>query len=80
MTGVKWGFRLVLLVWTRHPEAQVPKDQSHVCYFRPGSGQSIWLTEDDTRRWNKNQGSRRDLVLEVLSDEEVVEQNVLDKL
>lgn len=50
VTGVKWGFRLVLLVWTRHPEASVPQDQLRVCYFRPGSGESIWLTQDDMVR------------------------------
>lgn len=40
--GVRWGQRLVLLVWTRPPSALPPKD--HACYFRKGSGQSIWLT------------------------------------
>jgi len=50
VTGVKWGFRLVLLVWTRHPEASVPQDQLRVCYFRPGSGESIWLTQEDMVR------------------------------
>mmetsp|Transcript_45077 Transcript_45077/g.97912 ORF Transcript_45077/g.97912 Transcript_45077/m.97912 type:complete len:365 (+) Transcript_45077:1195-2289(+) len=47
VTGVKWGWRLALLVWTRPPDAVVPEDQKHVCYFRPGTGQSIWLTTAD---------------------------------
>ncbi|CAK9077370.1 Hypothetical protein (Fragment) [Durusdinium trenchii] len=59
VTGVKWGFRLVLLVWTRHPDAVVPKDQLHVCYFRPGSGMSIWLTSEDLRRYGKGKGKGR---------------------
>ena len=82
VTGVKWGFRLVLLVWTRHPEAHVPTEQLHVCYFRPGSGQSIWLTEEDNRRFAKKKERRErrsSEPLPSLSDGEgVFEQNVLD--
>lgn len=47
VTGVKWGFRFVLLVWTRSPEVVVPKDQMRICYFRPGTGLSVWLTSAD---------------------------------
>ncbi|CAE7563093.1 unnamed protein product [Symbiodinium natans] len=53
VTGVRWGFRLVLVVWTRHPNAHIPEDQMHVCYFRPGSGLSIWLTAADLRSYPK---------------------------
>ena len=31
----------------KHP---VPQDQLRVCYFRPGSGESIWLTQEDMVR------------------------------
>eukprot|EP00930_Biecheleria_cincta_P088741 TRINITY_DN779_c0_g1_i2.p1 TRINITY_DN779_c0_g1~~TRINITY_DN779_c0_g1_i2.p1 ORF type:complete len:707 (+),score=110.89 TRINITY_DN779_c0_g1_i2:43-2121(+) len=51
VTGVKWGFRLVLLVWTRPPHSTVPEDQKHVCYFRQGSGLSIWLTSADIEHY-----------------------------
>jgi hypothetical protein len=44
VTAVRWGFRLNLLVWTRPPGVEVPEDQRHVCYFRPGTGLSVWLT------------------------------------
>ena len=47
VTGVTWGQRLVLLVWTRPPTAVAPKE--HACYFRRGSGQSIWLTALELR-------------------------------
>eukprot|EP00437_Effrenium_voratum_P007041 CAMPEP_0181427360 /NCGR_PEP_ID=MMETSP1110-20121109/16131_1 /TAXON_ID=174948 /ORGANISM="Symbiodinium sp., Strain CCMP421" /LENGTH=663 /DNA_ID=CAMNT_0023550569 /DNA_START=60 /DNA_END=2051 /DNA_ORIENTATION=+ len=53
VTGVKWGFRLVMCVWTRHPDAPVPLEQLRVCYFRPGSGLSIWLTSDDLHKYPK---------------------------
>jgi len=53
VTGVKWGFRLVLLVWTRPPDARVPDDQKHVCYFRPGTGPSVWLTTSDLQDYPK---------------------------
>merc|ERR1712183_527540 len=55
VTGVKWGFRLVLLVWTRPPDAEVPEDQKHVCYFRPGTGLSVWLTTGDLCRYEAEQ-------------------------
>lgn len=51
VTSVKWGFRLVLLVWTRSPDVPVPADQAHVCYFRPGTGQSVWLTTADLQNY-----------------------------
>merc|ERR1712125_51596 len=44
VTGVTWGFRLVMLIWTRPKGVEVPEDQRHVCYFRPGTGLSVWLT------------------------------------
>lgn len=50
VTSVKWGFRLVLLVWTRSPDVEVPEDQKHVCYFRPGTSLSVWLTIADMER------------------------------
>jgi hypothetical protein len=53
VTGVKWGFRLTLLIWTRPPDATVPEDQTHVCYFRPGTGLSVWLTTADLRDYPK---------------------------
>jgi predicted 2-oxoglutarate/Fe(II)-dependent dioxygenase YbiX len=53
VTGVKWGCRLVLLVYVRKPEAVVPEDQKHVCYFRPGTGCSIWLTTADLEYYPK---------------------------
>lgn len=51
---VRWGFRLVLLVWTRPIDVHVPEDQAHVCYFRPGSGLSIWLTAADLENYPKH--------------------------
>jgi len=53
VTGVKWGNRLTLLVWTRPPDAQVPDEQAHVCYFRPGTGLSVWLTSADLKDYPK---------------------------
>jgi len=50
VTGVKWGFRLVFLVWTRPPGVRVPDSQAHVCYFRPGTGLGVWLTTADVMR------------------------------
>jgi len=47
VTGVQWGFRLVLLIWARQSGLKVPQDQKHVCYFRPGTGSSVWLTAAD---------------------------------
>lgn len=58
VTGVKWGCRLTLLVWTRPPDAQVPDDQAHVCYFRPGTGLSIWLTSADLKDYPKRRQKR----------------------
>merc|ERR1719261_489832 len=51
VTGVKSGFRLVLLVWTRPVGVVVPEDQKHVCYFRPGTGSSVWLTTADLEHY-----------------------------
>lgn len=53
VSGVTWGCRLVLVVWTRHPDACVPEEQTHVCYFRPGTGLSIWLTSADLQAYPK---------------------------
>lgn len=47
VTGVRSGFRLVLLVWTRPPHVRVPDSQAHVCYFRPGTGLGVWMTTAD---------------------------------
>jgi len=58
VTGVKWGFRLVLLVWTRSPDVYVPTDQKHVCFFRPGTGQSVWLTSADLERYPVGKAQR----------------------
>lgn len=57
--GVKWGFRLVLLIWTRPPDVKVPEDQTHVCYFRPGTGLSVWLTTSDLREYAKRIQKRK---------------------
>jgi len=51
VTGVKWGFRLVLLVWTRRQGVPVPDGQGHVCYFRPGTGMSVWLTSEELEKY-----------------------------
>jgi len=51
VTGVKWGFRLVLLIWTRPLDVQVPEEQKSICYFRPGTGLSIWLTTADLEHY-----------------------------
>jgi len=59
VTGVKWGFRLVLLIWTRPPDAPVPEDQKHVCYFRPGTGLSVWLTTADLQAYPKKKQRRQ---------------------
>mmetsp|Transcript_57693 Transcript_57693/g.134412 ORF Transcript_57693/g.134412 Transcript_57693/m.134412 type:complete len:762 (+) Transcript_57693:85-2370(+) len=59
VTGVKWGFRLVLLIWTRPPDATVPEDQKHVCYFRPGTGLSVWLTSADLQDYPKRRQKRQ---------------------
>jgi len=59
VTGVKSGFRLVLLVWTRPPEVRVPESQTHVCYFRPGTGEGVWLTTADMQR-NRPRKRHRD--------------------
>jgi predicted 2-oxoglutarate/Fe(II)-dependent dioxygenase YbiX len=50
VTGVRWGFRLNLLIWTRPQGVEVPEDQRHVCYFRPGTGLSVWLTTAELMR------------------------------
>ncbi|CAK0911905.1 unnamed protein product [Prorocentrum cordatum] len=50
VTGVRSGFRLVLLVWTRPPHVRVPDSQIHVCYFRPGTGLGVWLTTADVQQ------------------------------
>lgn len=53
VAGVKWGWCLVLLVWTRPPDVPVPEDQKHVCYFRPGTGLAVWLTTADLENYPK---------------------------
>jgi len=58
VTGVKWGFRLVLLVWTRSPDVPLPPPQGHVCYFRPGTGMSVWLTGKDLEQYPLQQRAR----------------------
>eukprot|EP00438_Fugacium_kawagutii_P021988 Skav217016 [mRNA] locus=scaffold1803:249818:251779:- [translate_table: standard] len=58
VTGVKWGFRLVLLVWTRPPGVQVPEGQDQVCYFRPGTGNGCWLHTAEIRRGLARRGQR----------------------
>lgn len=50
VTGITGGWRLVLLVWTRPPDVRVPDNQTHVCYFRPGTGLGVWLTTADILR------------------------------
>merc|ERR1711971_253381 len=62
VTGVKWGFRLVLLIWTRPPDVSVPEDQQHVCYFRPGTGLSVWLTTADLQDYPKRRQRRQSWV------------------
>jgi len=69
VTGVKWGFRLVLLIWTRPVDAVVPEDQTHVCYFRPGTGLSVWLTTADLRDYPKQRQKGRSWVPIVNSSE-----------
>jgi len=53
VTGVKWGFRLVLLIWTRPAGVDVASEQAHVCYYRPGTGSSVWLTSADLQEYPK---------------------------
>eukprot|EP00933_Yihiella_yeosuensis_P018625 TRINITY_DN15225_c0_g1_i2.p1 TRINITY_DN15225_c0_g1~~TRINITY_DN15225_c0_g1_i2.p1 ORF type:complete len:593 (+),score=112.07 TRINITY_DN15225_c0_g1_i2:527-2305(+) len=82
VTGVKWGFRLVLLVWTRPPDSIVPKDQAHVCYFRPGTGSSIWLTSADLEHYPKRRQKRGTWVPIVNSDnqdEDAEEEKVVEE-
>lgn len=50
VTGVRQGFRLVLLVWTRPPGVFVPPEQRSTCYFRPGTGYGVWLTTADMKK------------------------------
>mmetsp|Transcript_75421 Transcript_75421/g.157249 ORF Transcript_75421/g.157249 Transcript_75421/m.157249 type:complete len:699 (+) Transcript_75421:136-2232(+) len=56
VTAVKWGFRLVLQVWTRPPSVQVPEASRSVCYFRPGTGESVWLTQADLEEYHVKTG------------------------
>lgn len=70
VTGVKWGFRLVLLIWTRPPEAVVPEDQLHVCYFRPGTGLGVWLTSADLLHYPARRQKRQSWVPIVNTDGE----------
>lgn len=51
VTGVKSGFRLVLLIWTRPSEMRVPDSQPHICYFRLGTGRGVWLTTADIQHY-----------------------------
>merc|ERR1712008_484563 len=59
VAGVRWGFRLVFLIWTRPLEAEVPDDQKHVCYFRPGTGLSVWLTTADLQEYPARRQQKR---------------------
>mmetsp|Transcript_62734 Transcript_62734/g.149677 ORF Transcript_62734/g.149677 Transcript_62734/m.149677 type:complete len:665 (+) Transcript_62734:132-2126(+) len=54
VSGVRWGCRLVLLVWTRPPTVTVPEAQQRGCYFRPGTGQSIWLTTAELQQYDQD--------------------------
>jgi len=62
VTGVKWGFRLMLLIWVRPPDVRVPDDQRHVCYYRPGTGSSIWLTTADLQQFPSRRQKRQSWV------------------
>jgi len=73
VTGVKWGFRLVLLIWTRPPDASVPEDQRHACYFRPGTGLSVWLTTADLQDYPHRRQKRQTWVPVVNAKEEAEE-------
>jgi len=53
VTSIEWGFRLVLLVWTRPAGTQSPEDQKTVCHFRQGTGRSVWLTTADLEHYPK---------------------------
>ncbi len=61
VTGVKRGFRLVLLIWTRPPGVLVPGGQDEVCYFRPGTGNSCWLHTAEIRRGLARRGRHQKL-------------------
>jgi len=80
VTGVRWGFRLVLLIWTRPLEAEVPDDQKHVCYFRPGTGLSVWLTTADLHDYPARQKQKRQTWVPVCpgrkETEEIVEAKI----
>eukprot|EP00811_Abedinium_folium_P027557 NODE_4191_length_1924_cov_4.988314.p1 GENE.NODE_4191_length_1924_cov_4.988314~~NODE_4191_length_1924_cov_4.988314.p1 ORF type:complete len:609 (+),score=137.93 NODE_4191_length_1924_cov_4.988314:126-1829(+) len=59
VTAVEHGRRLVLLVWTRPPHVIVPEEQQHVCYFRPGTGPSVWLTSADLENYPRQNKAMR---------------------
>mmetsp|Transcript_2355 Transcript_2355/g.4254 ORF Transcript_2355/g.4254 Transcript_2355/m.4254 type:complete len:715 (-) Transcript_2355:10-2154(-) len=60
VTGVKSGFRLVFLIWTRPPDVRVPDQQAHVCYFRPGTGLGVWLTTADIKHCQALKSGRKE--------------------
>lgn len=62
VTGVRWGTRLVLLVWTRHPDATIPENQKQICHFRPGSGLSVWLTTADMEHYPRRRRKQQSWV------------------
>ena len=70
VTPVRAGLRLVLVVWTRRPDVHVPEQQQHVCYFRPGSGLSIWLTSADLQSYPKRRRREEDIGLADHGDEQ----------
>ncbi|CAE7245047.1 unnamed protein product [Symbiodinium microadriaticum] len=76
VSGVTRGFRLVLVVWTRHPDACVPEEQTHLCYFRPGTGLSIWLTSADLQNYPKRRRKNVGCGPHRYGDDEVLELNV----
>eukprot|EP00929_Paragymnodinium_shiwhaense_P008183 TRINITY_DN112127_c0_g1_i1.p1 TRINITY_DN112127_c0_g1~~TRINITY_DN112127_c0_g1_i1.p1 ORF type:complete len:728 (-),score=155.00 TRINITY_DN112127_c0_g1_i1:266-2449(-) len=71
VTGVKSGFRLVFLVWTRPPHVRPPESQLHVCYFRPGTGRGVWLTTQDVlKRLEKDAAEGKPLRYELPTEED----------
>ena len=70
VTGVKSGFRLVFLVWTRPHHVRVPENQTHVCYFRPGTGHGVWLTTADIRKHLAKKANRKRLTWLPVEDDD----------
>ena len=64
------------MVWTRHPDACVPEEQTHLCYFRPGTGLSIWLTSADLQNYPKRRRKNVGCGPHRYGDDEVLELNV----